>query len=375
MSIATKSVQAAGKVATAKSHKELDTTVDVVTPENIEFQYQVAGPFRRMVAYVLDLAILFGTWFGFWIVAWIFYSILTVILIMWLSFPPQTLFGYTAIMSGIFLVVLFCSFWSYGALFETYWSGQTPGKWMLGIRVVSSDGQQINGLQAFLRNVMRLGDSFPLLSPALFAGTFIGEAIEELFLSNTDQTLAAFSNRTILPTFMVGFITMILNRRFRRIGDFISGTMVVIEQRSWLMGVAKIEDTRTPQLAALLPPKFQVSRELAHALATYVERRRFFSIARRREIARHLGEPLLEQLGMPPDTSHDLLLCAIYYRTFVADRNADDEGPVAFNVPPAPVQSADGVITVSSSMSAPTPTMSAPTASNLASPDEIRFNS
>ncbi len=371
MSIEKKSLQAAGKATADKSHKELDTTVDVITPENIEFQYQVAGPFRRMAAYSLDLAILFGTWFGFWIVAWISYSILSALL-GWILSWPQLLEAYFYVMYGVFLVVLFCSFWSYGALFETYWSGQTPGKWMLGIRVIASDGQQINALQAFLRNVMRFGDSFPLLSPALFTGTFIGEVLEEIYLSDSDQTLEAFSNITILPTFMVGFISMMLNRRFRRIGDFISGTMVVIEERSWLMGVAKIEDSRTPQLAALLPPKFQVSRELARALATYVERRRFFSIARRREIARHLGEPLLEQLGMPSDTSHDLLLCAIYYRTFVADRNADDEGPVTFGVPPAPVQSDEGVAIVSSSVSA---SPSTPVASNLASADEIRFNS
>ena len=126
---------------------------------------------------------------------------------------------------------------------------------------------------------------------------------------------------------MAGLLTMTMNRRFQRLGDLVCGTMVVIEERHWLTGVAKLEDPRAAQLAEYLPADFRVSRSLAQSLATYVERRRFFSAARRREVARHLAEPLLEQFGMRRDTSHDLLLCALYYRTFVADRAADELPP------------------------------------------------
>jgi hypothetical protein len=72
---------------------------------------------------------------------------------------------------------------------------------------------------------------------------------------------------------------------------------VVVEQRQWLMGVAKLDDPRAIQLAAYLPPNFVVPRSMARALATYVERRKFFSIPRRREVARHLAEPLLARFG------------------------------------------------------------------------------
>jgi hypothetical protein len=64
---------------------------------------------------------------------------------------------------------------------------------------------------------------------------------------------------------------------------------------------------------------------MAKAIATYVERRRFFSLPRRREMARNLVGPLLDQFGLPADTSYDLLLCALYYRTFVADRGDDEK--------------------------------------------------
>jgi hypothetical protein len=116
-----------------------------------------------------------------------------------------------------------------------------------------------------------------------------------------------------------------MNRKYQRLGDLVAGTMVVIEEKQWLTGVAKLDDPRAIQLAAYLPPNFVVSRSLAKTLATYVERRRFFSPPRRREVARHLAVPLLERFGLPLDTSYDLLLCALYYRTFIADRSQDEQ--------------------------------------------------
>jgi len=207
---------------------------------------------------------------------------------------------------AIGLVAMFVLEWFYGGVFETYMNGQTPGKRAMGIRVLTVDGQPINGLQAVLRNILRTVDLYPMLSLEMFG-----------------LPAPAY----ILPTFMVGLVTMAMNRRFQRTGDLVCGTMVVIEERYWLTGVVKLEDERAAQLAEYVPPDFRVSRSLARSLATYVERRRFLTPARRREVARHLAEPLLDQLGMRRDTSHDLLLCALYYRTFVADRVVDTLPP------------------------------------------------
>ena len=150
---------------------------------------------------------------------------------------------------------------------------------------LTDSGQPINGMQATLRNLLRAAD-------------------------------------LLLP--LVGLLVMTLNRKYQRLGDLVAGTIVVVEERQWLTGVAKLDDPRAIQLAAYLPPNFVVTRSLAKALATYVERRRFFTPPRRREVARHLAIPLLERFGLPPDTSYDLLLCALYYRTFIADRSQDE---------------------------------------------------
>jgi hypothetical protein len=174
----------------------------------------------------------------------------------------------------------------------------------MGVRVLTVDGQPINGLQAVMRNLLRAADMMPPLSL---------------------QAIGVDAPIYLIPTFTLGMATMAMNRRYQRLGDIVCGTMVVIEERHWLSGVAQLDDERAAQLAMYIPPDFRASRTLAQAVSTYVERRRFFSVPRRREIARHLGEPLLEKFEMRPDTSHDLLLCAVYYRTFIADRMNEDE--------------------------------------------------
>ncbi|MCH5378130.1 MAG: RDD family protein [Planctomycetes bacterium] len=260
----------------------LDTTIEIVTPENIAFHYRVAGPFRRLPAFLLDLAVRIG----------VFMAVL-------FSIGLIAGFGGGGVAVAGILIGWFLLEWFYGGFFESYWNGQTPGKWVMGIRVLTTDGQPINGLQAVMRNVLRAADMYPLLSAQIF-----GDAPPVY----------------MIPTFFVGLVTMACNQRFQRLGDLVCGTLVVIEEKHWLTGVVKIDDPRAAQLAEYLPADFQVSRTLARTLSSYVERRRFFTTLRRREIAMYLGEPLLQKLGLPKDTSYDLLLCALYYRTFIADR-------------------------------------------------------
>jgi hypothetical protein len=74
---------------------------------------------------------------------------------------------------------------------------------------------------------------------------------------------------------------------------------------------------------------------MAQALSLYVARRERFSPQRRQELARTLAEPLAARLRLPPDTNSDLLLCALYFRTFIADRGTSDGLGAA---PPPPVE-------------------------------------
>jgi uncharacterized RDD family membrane protein YckC len=240
------------------------------------------------------------------------------------------------------MLLWFVLSWFYGGIFEAYWNGQTPGKRLMGIRVLRTDGQPINGLQAVMRNVLRFLDMMPLVPIPL-----PDSMIEGMFFSSQ------MIDMPIIPIFLLGMITPMLNRRYQRLGDIVCGTMVVVEERSWLFGVAKLDDPRAQQLAAWIPANFQISRSLARTLAVYVERRKYFAPPRRREIARHVGEPLLEKLNFPRDTSHDLLLCALYYRAFVADRG--DARIDTSDPEPSPLAAAESVF-----QSAPPPVTSPP---------------
>ncbi len=247
--------------------QQLDNAIEIVTPENIAFRYQVAGPFRRLPAYLIDLLIR-GMMF---VVGAIFVALV---------------FGFVGLPglgAGLTLVLWFTLEWFYGGLFETFWNGQTPGKRLMRIRVLSVDGQPINGLQAVLRNVLRALDQQPVI----------------------------FS--------LVGLVTASLNDRFQRMGDLACGTMVVIEERQWFRGVIRLDDPEAIRLAGQIPPSFQASPTMARALAAYVERRGNILPMRRLEIAWHLAEPLREKLDLPPGTDPDMLLCGLYQRTFITD--------------------------------------------------------
>ena len=98
----------------------LDATIRVVTPENIAFEYRLAGPFRRLPAFLLDFCV------G---------SALLIALSIVLEhdgWHRQSRPGHGASVLLLFFVI----WWFYGVLFETFMNGQTPGKYVLGLRVL-----------------------------------------------------------------------------------------------------------------------------------------------------------------------------------------------------------------------------------------------
>jgi len=282
-----------------RNRGQIDTTIEIITPENIAFRYRVAGPFRRLPAYLIDLAIRLTLAFGG----------------MFLLSFAFGMIGWGGIGIGLGLILWFVLAWFYGGLFEAFWNGQTPGKRLLQIRVLAVDGRPINALQAVLRNILRAIDSAPPL-------VFFGQPI------------------WFLGTYLVGLVAAATNNRFQRLGDLVCGTMVVLEERSMrLPALARADLPAVRKLEGLIPPSFQPDRSLSRALAAYVERRLHFSLARRHEIARHLGEPLRQRLGLPPGTNLDLLLCALYERAFM-DRRAQsaEDLQTPFAAEPAVVQ-------------------------------------
>lgn len=268
----------------------LDTTIAVVTPENIAFDYQLAGPFRRLPAYLIDVA-----------VRWIVIVIIVIGIYLvggLINFQALGPFATAA----AFLVYFGIS-WFYGTVLETYYNGRTVGKWACGLRTIDVEGRPITGKRAFIRNLLRIADLAPIAAISSFS----------------EEVPPAF----IIPTGMVGLATMLATRRMQRLGDLAAGTMVIVDERSWRLPIAKVDDPRVPALASFFPGDYRVSRSMSRTLAVYAERRHYLTPARRREVARHLTVPLIERFDFRDDIDPDLLMYALYYKTFLADASAE----------------------------------------------------
>lgn len=250
----------------AENGDTIDTQFEIVTPENIAFQYRLAGPFQRLPAYLIDVLIQ------------VVVLVIGVIAVMF--FFGMVSLEFVGI--GLASVFQFLLSWFYAGLFESLWNGQTPGKRLMRLRVVSHDGQPIQPAQAILRNLLRMADCQPY------------------------------------PTYLVGLLAASCNRRYARLGDLVCGTMVVIEEPQYRSTALVITEPEALRLAELIPASFRVPRDMALALSSYVLRRRALPWNRRVQIARHLAEPLRVRFGLPPQTSYDMLLCAMYHRVFFA---------------------------------------------------------
>ncbi len=173
----------------SKHRSAMDRNITVRTPESIAFSYELAGVGSRFLALALDLII---------------QILVLTLLVLGLVFAvshyhpnPQQLATTPSleklarsILIGIVIFVNFMIFFGYFILFEAFWHGQTPGKRMMGIRVVRDGGFPLEFWGALVRNVVRIGE----LAMAFYA---------------------------------VSAITAILSNENKRIGDYAAGTIVV----------------------------------------------------------------------------------------------------------------------------------------------------
>ncbi|MDR1960523.1 MAG: RDD family protein [Planctomycetaceae bacterium] len=245
---------------------QLDTFIRIITPENVSFTYQLAGPFIRLAAFLIDMLVM-GLVIGLFLIL--------------ISLASSYFDAVSDIMFGLFLIFTFFVTWFYGGILETFWNGQTVGKRVMRIRVLTIEGQPINSFQAVFRNILRFADLQPL-----FFGT------------------AAFC-----------FISC--TKRFQRFGDWICGTMVVTEDsESRRHEMLKFKHPEVLKLSEQIPAGLPIPPTTLKVLALYVHRRRTISARRRDNIAAILALPMAEKYQLPKDVSPDLLLCAVYHASF-----------------------------------------------------------
>ena len=160
-------------------------TID--TPEQVAIRFPIAGIGSRFLALLADT-----------VVQLIAYAILFFIFFLILTSAPRLAgmivdrAGEKWLIAAIFLVV-FLLRWGYYTVFEAFWNGQTPSKKLCKLRVIRDSGRQITFFESLTRNLIRAIDSLP-------------------------------------GFYAIGIITMLCNRRSKRLGDFAAGTLVVHER-------------------------------------------------------------------------------------------------------------------------------------------------
>jgi uncharacterized RDD family membrane protein YckC len=228
---------------------------EVVTTEKVPFSYRVAGLGSRFLAWLLDAAAV------------------VVLAFAGLLFANALEAGRQGAGLAVFFLWLFVLQWGYFLLFEWLWQGQTPGKWVLGVRVLDLRGTAINFYQSAVRNLLRAVDALPLPLP-VWCG-------------------------------VLGFATAAADRTNRRLGDLAAGTLVVhVERRPAPLRVLQDagEAVDRARLALLRQRLGQLDREQKQAVLDLCLRREQLRAAQRAGLFQATAAYLQGRLGVGPET-------------------------------------------------------------------------
>lgn len=156
--------------------------LNVVTPERVALSLPLAGIGSRALAYAVDAAILFGAMLAFYFA----YSLIGPSVI-------ELVEGLSTFFKVASALIFFAVLWGYWTVSELLMNGQSPGKRLLKIRVVRSDGSPVGFYESAVRNLVRPVDFLPAL-------------------------------------YMTGLVAMLFDAKHRRLGDLVAGTVIIREE-------------------------------------------------------------------------------------------------------------------------------------------------
>lgn len=172
---------------------ETEETLIIETPERVPLEFALASIGNRFLAVAIDHSI---QYLAIFVAAWAFISISDFggalrqsgVSDFFEEMPKWTI--------AVLIIVVFLIFAGYFIFFEWLWSGQTPGKRFLHLRVIRIDGRPITLWEAAARNLLRIFDAVPGF---------------------------------VVPVYSIGLISIFLSNRDQRVGDLFAGTVVVRE--------------------------------------------------------------------------------------------------------------------------------------------------
>ena len=158
--------------------------------------------------------------------------------------------------------------------------------------------------EALLRNLLRIADLAPMYA-----------------ISNVSPDVLPIY---MIPTGMVALLSMLLTRRMQRLGDLAAGTMVVIDEKRWRAPVDSVDDPRVPALATYLPLDLAHFQKFGSGVSCLRGKTFTTHTDQARRIAKHLIDPMLDEINFRTDIDPDLMMYTLYYHAFLKpDRSGD----------------------------------------------------
>ena len=232
-------------------------TLGIRTPEQVRFQYVLAGLGSRATAFLLDtairalfvLCILIGVLLlSSWIPKLVPADFFAGLSMAWIMAFGVIAYGFVDL--GYFLI------------FEALWSGQTPGKRHQKLRVIRTNGQPVGWLESSIRNILRAVDIF-------------------------------------LGFYPVGLLVMFLSKNNQRCGDYAAGTVVIVERRHPVprsrTRLRPSNDLKFPEIELHLN---RLTVEQYRVLKSFLDRKEFLDEGHRRQLSRLLAGHILDQWKM-----------------------------------------------------------------------------
>lgn len=220
----------------------MDRSLEIRTPESVAFSYELAGLGSRFLALIVDQAIQGAVLIA--IVAGLVLAAARVDRhqVAPASSEPVSRSLEIALVVAVIFVVLF----GYFIVFEALWNGQTPGKRLVGLRVVRDGGYPIDFGASLIRNLIRVGEQ-----------------------------LAFY--------YLISAISALLSPENKRIGDNAAGTLVVRDAR---LAQPRILDAKAELAYA---PTAYLDGEERGLIKRFLERRGALTAARRAELANRIA--------------------------------------------------------------------------------------
>jgi uncharacterized RDD family membrane protein YckC len=238
----------------------------IVTPEGVPLVVELADRGSRAAAFILDV---------------VFIILVMVAGGVILFFTSDVLKIWSAVvaMLGFFLLRIF-----YFPIAELQWRGATPGKRILGLKVIDRQGGPLKPEAIVVRNLMRE---------------------VEVFMPLTMLAVPSLGFETVAQLLMLGWVGIftlmpLFNRDGLRVGDMVAGTLVITAPKATLLPDLVIRErhgsvplTRMP--AATPSPYAFTAAQLGHygvyelqTLESVLRRSEPGSLAGRQEIAKRI---------------------------------------------------------------------------------------